>query len=156
MIDLLDSSTLDGITTGGGSEEGGLVWEWEWDCFVPREANGRGGGVCEYEGGEVIEMPGRGEGVFVGGGGGRVFEVGVPLYFVVRVRVREVGGFVIAEGYFEKVFSVIEEQGSRRGRQEEENNGIFVIEQNEWICEGGAVGYSVTIFFFFLRMRFNN
>ena len=145
-IDLTDSFTLDGISVAGG----GWEWEWDWDCFVPREGNGeRGGGVCEYEGGEVVEMPGRGEGRFVGGGEGVQFEIGVPLYFVVRVRVRErEGGRVLAEGRYEEMFSVVGERGNRR--QEGENLGL-VVEESEWVCDEGAFGYSVSKFGFFLN-----
>ena len=141
-IDLTDSYTSDGITFNE-EEEGRWEWEWEWDCFVPREGEGRGGGgQCLYEGGEVVEMPGRGEGRFEGGGGERgVFEVGVALYFVVKVRVREREeggrlGEVVTEGRFEKVFSVIE--------GEEQDNLGLVIEENQWICGNGAIGYSVS------------
>ena len=125
-----------------GEREGGeWVWEWDWNCVVPRE-----GGVegeegeerCVYEGGEVVEMPGRGEGIFLGGGEGKRFEKGVPMLFFVNVRVREgEGGVVVAEGRWERVFSVVgEEEGVE-------------IEETRWGCENGGVGYLVRFFFFY-------
>ena len=152
VIDLLDSFTNDGITVGEGIWE----WEWDWDCFIPREGEGRGGGgLCMYEGGGVVDMPGSGEGRFVGGGReGEVFQVGVPLYFVVRVRIRErleggVLGEVVTDGKFEKVFSVVEGEGVQ-----DDESSVLVIEENQWICDDGAIGYSVCFFFFHLIFVF--
>ena len=86
----------------------------------------------------MVVMP-RGEGRFVGGGEGIEFEAGVPLYFVVKMRVREGGrGEVVTEGRWEKVFNVVE--GGDSG---------LVIEENQWMCEGGAVGYLVNFDNFF-------
>ena len=140
----MDSYTLDGITTKGGDDLGEFVWEWDWNCVVPNDARGEGereGRECEYKGGEVIEMPGRGEGSFIGGGEEKEFEVGVPLYFVVRVRVRKVEegrlGEVVSEGRYEEIFSFVEE-----GEGEE-----WIVEESQWMCENGAIGYSVRIFF---------
>ena len=138
----MNSYTSDGITVGGG-----WVWEWEWDCFVPRWETGavgqssgeEGGGVCRYEGGEVVMMPGSGEGRFIGGEGRDSFEVGMPLYFVVRVRVRSNnGGEVVAEGRWEKMFSVVE--GGDSG---------LVVRESQWMCDDGAVGYSVCVLLLF-------
>ena len=124
----MDSYTLDGINT-----EGEWEWEWEWSCFVPMMGGGEGGGDCLYEDGEVIEMPARDEGIFVGGGNGKRFEVGAPLFFVVNMRVRE-GDRVISEGHWEEVFSVVE--GDLR----------LEIEETQWLCENGAMGYLVCDF----------
>ena len=136
---MTDSYTSDGITVGGGD----WVWEWEWTCFVPTrvgEEGGEWGRMCQYEGGEVIAMPGVGDGIFVGGGGGREFEVGKPLYFDVQVRVRErEGGEVVTEGRWQEVFSVIEREDSE-----------LTIEENQWMCDDGAVGYSVFFLLFLL------
>ena len=143
IIDLTDSSTPD-VTEFGDDWE----WEWEWNCLIPREAGGEGGGECVYRGGEKVELPGRREGRFVGGGeDGEMFEVGVPLLFFVRVRVLERGNLV-AEGTWEKVFSVV---------QEEEVSGAagLVIEESRWMCQNGAVGYLVCVgFHISLRFKF--
>ena len=131
----------------GGGEE--WEWEWEWSCVVPREGGGeRGGGDCMYEGGDVIEMPGREQGRFLGGGMGNTFEVGVPLLFVVKVRVRGVGGTgeVISEGYWEETFSVVDE-GEEEG---------WEVRETRWMCESGTVGYLVSVFFLFLIDWFLN
>ena len=118
------------------------MWEWEWSCVIPREAGGEGGGECVYEGGERVELPGRGEGRFEGGGGGEGgerFEVGVPLLFVVRMRVLEggEGGGVVAEGSWERVFSVVGEEGGEVGLE---------VGESRWGCEGGGEGYLVRFF----------
>ena len=138
----MDSYTNDGITVGDGKWE----WEWEWGCFIPREgANRGGGGNCMYENGELFEMPTRGDGRFVGGNGeGEEFQVGVPLYFVVSVRVREKleGGSlgeVVTEGRFEKLFSVIEQPNNAQGQEDL----VLVMDEDKWICDDGTVGYSV-------------
>ena len=94
-------------------------------------------------------MPGRGEGRFEGGGGGKRFQIGVPLLFLVRVRILErEGGNIIAEGRWERVFSVVGEEGGRGV------GGGLEIEENQWRCENGAVGYSVSVFFFFFFFFF--
>ena len=114
------------------------MWEWEWDCIIPRQPGGEGGGKCRYEGGERVELPGKGVGRFEGGGGegGETFEVGIPLLFVVRVNVLEKeGGGVVAEGQWEEVFSVIEEG----------ETGLEILE-SQWVCEGGEMGYLVRFF----------
>ena len=134
VIDLTNSFTPDGIFTPGEWE-----WEWEWNCFVPSEG-GNGGSDCVYERGEKVQLPGRGEGRFEGGGERGKFEVGVPLYFVVRVRVWErgrEGDVVVAEGRWEKLFSVVE--GDWEGLE---------VEESSWVCEGGKIGYLVSLFFF--------
>ena len=150
---------MDGIYFEGGDREERergereWEWEWEWNCVVPREVGGeegegRGGGECFYEGGERVELPGRGEGRFDGGGGegGERFKVGVPLMFIVSVRIIERGGGegegegegrVVAEGRWEKVFSVVGE--------EEEGEGLK-IEESRWVCEGGGEGYLIRFF----------
>ena len=135
-IDLTNSYTSDGITVGAE----GWEWEWEWRCIIPKQEGGGGGGLCRYADGSVMEMPGREEGQFVGGGpDGREFMVGMPLYFVVKMRILDVdGGGVVAEGRWEKMINVLER----------EESGL-VIEENEWMCEGGAVGYLVFFFFLF-------
>ena len=134
------------------NQEGeGWIWEWEWICIVPREGGEGGGESCVYEGGETIELPGKDNGRFLGGGMGKQFEEGVPLFFMVKVRVRREGGSgeVIAEGTWEKVFSIM---GEDEGVQ---------IEESRWICENGAVGYLVRDFILllvdcvFLLMRNN-
>ena len=143
----MDSYTNDGITVGDGRWE----WEWDWNCFIPREgANRGGGGDCMYEDGELFEMPKRGEGRFIGGEGeGEEFQVGVPLYFVVTVRVRErleggALGEVVTEGRFEKLFSVVEQPNNAQ-----EEDPVLVLDENQWICDDGTVGYSVFFSFFF-------
>ena len=144
----MDSYTNDGITVGDGKWE----WEWEWGCFIPREgANRGGGGNCMYEDGELFEMPTRGDGRFVGGNReGEEFQVGVPLYFVVRVRVRErlEGGSlgeVVTEGRFEKLFSVVEQPNNAQGQEDL----VLVMDEDEWICDDGTVGYSVILFIYY-------
>ena len=124
----MSSYTNDDITVGVEEWE----WEWEWKCNIPIEFRGAGGGECMYEGGEVIEMPVGGVGRF-GGEEGK-FVVGVPLYFVVQMRVRR-GGDVMAEGRWEEIFSVVE--GGDAG---------IVIDENQWICDEGTVGYIVSFF----------
>ena len=66
--------------------------------------------------------------------------------FIVRVRVIERGGGegkgegegrVVAEGRWEKVFSVVGE--------EEEGEGLK-IEESRWVCEGGGEGYLIWFF----------
>ena len=141
---------MDGIVVGGGGGgreggreggeggEEGWEWEWEWSCVVPREGGERGRegeGVCLYEGGDVVEMPGRGEGRMVRGGEGKRFEKGVPYLFVVKMRVVGGEGRVISEGFWERVYSVVEEEG-------------VSVEEERWVCGDGGFGYLVRFFFF--------
>ena len=146
IIDLTDSYTTDDIFYK--QEEGDRYeWEWEWDCLVPieggEEERGEGVGECIYEGGEVMEMSGRETGRWEGEEGKKLRE-GVPLMFVVRVRVRDWGkggrggeggrGEVVSEGRWMKVFSPIAEKGGEEGIE---------MREARWICEDGSVGYSV-------------
>ena len=119
-------------------------WEWDWTCTIPQgivinEENRD----CVYEGGEAIAMPGREEGIFETENG-KSFEIGVPLLFVVRVRIREKEeGEVIAEGRWEQLFTPVSEDLG------------FEIVENSWICEDASIGYLVSFFFFFFFF-FNN
>ena len=117
-----------------------MIWEWEWECVIPSYAGREGGGECVYEGGERVELPARGEGRFVGGGGegGEYFKVGVPLLFVVNVRVLEVRGGVVTEGRWEELFNVVEGEGETMAELE--------IEESRWMCDDGTVGYMVSFF----------
>ena len=105
-----------------------------------------GGGDCVYEGGKKIELPGIGEGKFIGGGEGERFQIGVPMFFVVRVRVWErrgeragEGRGMVAEGEWERVFSVVQEEGMEVGLE---------VEESVWGCEGGGAGYLVSFYYF--------
>ena len=138
VIDFSGSYTNDGIIFEEEEEE--WEWEWEWECITPREGKeeGREGGECIYEGGKVIEMPGREEGRFELEEGEKL-KVGVAYYFVVRGKVRERGGDgeVVAEGRWGKVFSAVEEGGE-----------VLGLEMEWWRCEDSSVGYSVCVSFF--------
>ena len=130
VIDLTESFSADGIVVGEGDWE----WEWDWECVIPMGVDEGNGRACTYDGGRMVEMPGQLDGRFEGEDG-ETFEEGVPLYFVVRVRVRESGGRVVGEGKWEKVFNPVGSGGT----------GLEIV-RSEWVCEGSAVGYSVTIF----------
>ena len=148
IIDLTDSYTTDDIFYKGEAEGDRYEWEWEWDCLVPieggEEERGEGVEKCIYEGGEAMEMSGRETGRWEGEEGKKLRE-GVPLMFVVRVRVRDWGqgeggrGEVVSEGRWMKVFSPIV------GEEERIKGGGEGIEMREerWMCEDGSVGYSV-------------
>ena len=143
IIDLTDSYTNDGIVFGGG---GGYEWEWDWGCVVPKGRGGEGGGECVFEGGEVVQMPGRGQGRFEGGGvgGGEEWVVGRALYFIVRVKVREGGGGrVVARGEWEAVVSVV-----RGGVFNGPDQGGFLrrnlkVNEERWMCRDSSSGFSV-------------
>ena len=67
---------------------------------------------------------------------GRNFQIGVPLLFVVRVRVRDPqGGQVISEGSWEELFSPV--SGDR--------TKLEVVESS-WLCDDSSRGYLVTFF----------
>ena len=144
IIDFKESYTDDGIVFG----EGDWVWEWEWECFIPTIVEGGEetvGRPCEYEGGNVIEMPGSGEQRFEGEEGER-FEVGLPLLFVVRTIVRdEEGGEVVSEGTWEKLFSPVEEEGL-----------VLEFVEESWMCSDASVGYSVSFLPFFSLLFFTS
>ena len=73
------------------------------------------------------------------------FEGGLPLLFLVRVRVREEGGGnVVAEGKWEEVFTPMEE---------EEGMEVKIVETS-WMCQDSSVGYSVCDFYFILLSIF--
>ena len=63
------------------------------------------------------------------------FEVGVPLLFLVKVRVREEGGGnVVAEGKWENMFTLVEE-----------GKGVEIV-KTSWMCQDSSVGYLVSDF----------
>ena len=159
IIDLTDSYTTDDIFYKG--EEGERYeWEWEWECLVPREGGEEEEGKegeCIYEGGEVMKMPGKEEGHWEGEEG-KNLRKGVPLMFVVRIRVRDWGeegrkrrrgegdgerGELVSEGRWVKVFSPVVE-----GRGEEGGGEEIEMKEERWMCEDGSIGYSVQFSFF--------
>ena len=72
------------------------------------------------------------------------YETGIPLLFLVRVRVREEGeGNVVAEGKWEMVFTPVKEEGK----------GVELV-QTSWMCQDSSVGYSVIDFYFFFFFFF--
>ena len=139
-IDFSNSFTNDGINFEEGGGE--WVWEWEWDCVIPGSGRGGEGGVCVYEGGKKVEMPGIGEWRFEGEEGER-FEEGVPLFFIVNARVRERGGGVLAEGRWSGMVNVVAEGGG---------GVLFALDQ--WICEDSSIGFVVSYFYFYSSWPF--
>ena len=137
VIDFSGSYTLDGGAVGGE----GWEWEWEWSCLIPGE-RGQQGRECVYEGGEVVEMPGSGEGRFVADTEKR-FEEGVPLFFSVKSRVRR-NGEVMGEGKWSNGVNPVGGEGV----------GLELVEEM-WMCTDSSVGFSVffsiffSLFFFF-------
>ena len=84
-------------------------------------------------------MPGISEAIFESENN-KNLEAGIPLLFLVRVRVREEGGGnVVAEGKWKEVFTPVEE---------EEGKGVEIVETS-WMCQDSSVGYSVSNFYFF-------
>ena len=154
VLDFTDSYTMDGVVVGGEWE-----WEWEWECVVPDGWKGEGeeeGGLgreCTYEGGKQFVMPGREEGRFEGEDGEKL-EEGVPLYFVVRARVRREGEeAVVAEGKWSRMLSSVGSDGRKR---EEGALGLSLVEET-WVCEDSSIGYLVCFQFpFFFYYQFNS
>ena len=73
------------------------------------------------------------------------FEAGIPLLFLVRVRVREEGGGnVVAEGKWEEVFTPV---------VEEEGKGVEFVETS-WMCQDSSVGYLVSAFLVFISFYY--
>ena len=114
VLDFTDSYTDDGVVVGGE----GWEWEWEWECVVPEgwgeeeeEGEGEERG-CRYEGGKFLEMPEGGR--FEGEEGERLRE-GVPMFWVVRVRVRSEEGEIVGEEEWSRVLSPV---GGGRGEEE--------------------------------------
>ena len=90
VIDLTDSSTMDGLVVEGEGA-GEWQWEWQWSCMVVHR-NGDNtieqGEECRYESGAMVVMPGEGEGRFESQQG-ETFREGEAYYFSVKSRVRE-------------------------------------------------------------------
>ena len=93
-------------------------------------------------------MPGMSDAIFESENDSN-FEVGVPLLFFVRVRVREEGGGnVVAEGKWEELFTPVEEEGT----------GVEIVETS-WMCQDSSVGYLVSdfvllLFYFYFYFYF--
>ena len=121
------------------SLQGPWEWEWDWTCTIPEGVTTSSlDRNCRYEGGEIIQMPGINDAIFESENDEN-FEAGVPLLFLVRVRVREEGGGnVVAEGKWEEVFTPVEK---------EEGMKVELVETS-WMCEDSSVGYLVVIILF--------
>ena len=160
VIDLRESSTLDGIQFGEVTVsflnfiflffclilrfyiiQGSWEWEWDWTCTIPEGVTiSSSDRNCRYEGGQIIQMPGISDAIF-GSANDENLEGGVPLLFLVRVRVREEGGGnVVAEGKWEKVFTPMTEK---------EGMEVEIVETS-WMCQDSSVGYLVSHFYLFL------